>query len=120
VSKRLSFFPLRDASGTTQLALHAAADGALATLSASPVESAVLVEGEVRLRPEGQRRPVRPPLLSPLSGVHPRAQEAAGSIEVLVDAATLLNAAAQPLPFYASDASVLVSCLLLPAPRGPD
>jgi hypothetical protein len=61
VSKRLSFFPLRDASGTTQLALHAAADGALATLSASPVESAVLVEGEVRLRPEGQRRPVRAP-----------------------------------------------------------
>lgn len=69
----MSFFPLRDSSGTAQLVVfrstaqpHAdgvrAAEGppddVLPVLAEIPMESAVLVEGEVRLRPEKQRRPV--------------------------------------------------------------
>jgi hypothetical protein len=61
--------------------------------------------------PMASAAPCVPPSSSPLPRCSSPRQEAAGSIEVLVDAATLLNAAAQPLPFYASDASVLVSCL---------
>jgi aspartyl-tRNA synthetase len=73
VSKTMSFFPLRDSSGTAQLVafrpkamLEEASSpdtqgpppSAIDTLSDSPVESAVVIEGEVRLRPPKQQRPV--------------------------------------------------------------
>jgi hypothetical protein len=69
VSKSLSFFPLRDSYGTTQLVVHTplgrpSLDGDVqqsnhvADLARIPVESTVLIQGHVRLRPEKQRRPV--------------------------------------------------------------
>ena len=69
VSKSLSFFPLRDSYGTTQLVVHTplgcpSLDGDVqqsndvADLARVPVESTVLIQGHVRLRPEKQRRPV--------------------------------------------------------------
>lgn len=69
VSKSLSFFPLRDSYGTTQLVVHTPPgdpppDGdvqqsnSLTDLARIPVESTVLIQGHVRLRPEKQRRPV--------------------------------------------------------------
>ena len=50
----MSFFPLKDSSGATQLVVKR--DGSAAGLSDVTVESVVLVEGEVSLRPENQRR----------------------------------------------------------------
>ena len=69
LSKSLSFFPLRDSYGTTQLVVHApvgdpSLDGDVqqsnhvTELARIPVESTVLVQGHVRLRPQKQRRPV--------------------------------------------------------------
>lgn len=69
VSRSLSFFPLRDSYGTTQLVVHtppgspptdgdAQQSNLLTELARTPVESTVLVQGHVRLRPEKQRRPV--------------------------------------------------------------
>jgi hypothetical protein len=69
VSKTLSFFPLRDSYGTTQLVVHTptgdpgpdepSQESKLMTeLGRIPVESTVLIHGDVRLRPEKQRRPV--------------------------------------------------------------
>lgn len=69
LSKSLSFFPLRDSYGTTQLVVHTPSgdpppDGdvqrsnPLTDLARIPVESTVLVQGHVLLRPEKQRRPV--------------------------------------------------------------
>lgn len=69
VSKSLSFFPLRDSYGTTQLVVHTpvgrpSLDGdvqqsnPVTDLARIPVESTVLIQGHVRLRPEKQRRPV--------------------------------------------------------------
>ena len=57
----MSFFPLKDSTGTTQLILdrsEADADPALQTLRDVPVESSVIVEGIVQLRPEDARRSV--------------------------------------------------------------
>lgn len=61
VSKKLSFFGLRDSHGTTQLVAEARTCGAesLAALGELSEESTVLVEGVVRQRPESQRREVR-------------------------------------------------------------
>ncbi|KAI0049589.1 hypothetical protein FA95DRAFT_1581649 [Auriscalpium vulgare] len=92
VSKALSFFPLRDSHGTTQLVVQLGADvdpkaaHELAALFDVPVESTVLVEGEVRLRPQNQRRP-----------------GPAGDIEVQLKSFTLLNPADRNLPFLPSD-----------------
>lgn len=56
----MSFFPIKDSSGTTQLVVLRKGDaaGRLSALSQVPVESTVLIEGQVRLRPEKSRRPV--------------------------------------------------------------
>ncbi|KAI0316719.1 hypothetical protein OF83DRAFT_223481 [Amylostereum chailletii] len=58
-SKSLSFIPLKDARGTTQLVLDRKRSPDLPDLSSVPVESVVLVRGHVRLRPDSQRRPRR-------------------------------------------------------------
>ena len=69
VSKTLSFFPLRDSYGTTQLVVHtprgdpgpdvdSQESNLMTELGRIPVESAVLIHGLVRKRPEKQRRPV--------------------------------------------------------------
>lgn len=54
----MSFFPIRDSSGTTQLVVLRKGDSAdqLSALSDVPVESTILIEGKVRLRPEKSRR----------------------------------------------------------------
>ena len=64
MSKKLSFFGLRDSYGTTQLVADARSCGPelLAAMRDVPEESTVLIEGVVRQRPEAQRRDVRLPL----------------------------------------------------------
>jgi aspartyl-tRNA synthetase len=56
----MSFFSIKDSFGTTQLlVLRKQEDaGRLSALSEVPVESTVLIEGQVRMRPEKSRRPV--------------------------------------------------------------
>ncbi|KAF9246979.1 tRNA synthetases class II-domain-containing protein [Melanogaster broomeanus] len=91
VSKALSFFPIKDSSGTTQLV--ALRKGAQSTsLSDVPVESTVLIEGQVRVRPEKDRRP-----------------GGTGEIEVQVETFTVLNPASPDIPFYPSDNQTLVN-----------
>ncbi|EJD53852.1 hypothetical protein AURDEDRAFT_110577 [Auricularia subglabra TFB-10046 SS5] len=93
VSKAFSFFPLKDAHGSTQLVAFKPkkdappdAPNVLAQLSAVPVESTVLVEGDVVARPQNAVRP-----------------EPAGDIEVHVRAFTLLNTARRDhMPFLPS------------------
>ena len=60
VSKKLSFFGLRDSCGTTQLVADARTLGPelLASIRDIPEESTVLVEGVVRERPSSQQRDV--------------------------------------------------------------
>ena len=59
-SKSLSFYPLRDSYGTTQLAVHRdhASAEKLAALSTVPPESVVLIQGRVRSRPIQSKRDV--------------------------------------------------------------
>ncbi|KAI9510444.1 tRNA synthetases class II-domain-containing protein [Russula earlei] len=86
VSKSLSFFPLRDSYGTTQLVVHTPTgepppDGRgqqsnPVTLARIPVESVVLIHGHVP----------------------------AGDVEVSVTDFTLLNPAGRHMPFLPSDA----------------
>lgn len=65
ISNALSFFPIKDASGTAQLVVRRNKhDAQLASLSHVPLESSVLIQGRVSERPEKDRRPVRTP--SPL------------------------------------------------------
>ena len=55
----MSFYPLKDSFGTTQLILnHSDAGADLSALARVPVESAVLIEGTVLLRPSSARRSV--------------------------------------------------------------
>lgn len=56
----MSFFPLKDSSGTVQLIVNHSEEACedLPALSNVPVESSVLVEGQVLLRPLSARRPV--------------------------------------------------------------
>jgi aspartyl-tRNA synthetase len=55
----MSFFPIKDSSGTTQLVIRKGnADDHLAALSDVPVESTIVIEGQVRIRPEQSRRNV--------------------------------------------------------------
>ena len=58
VSGALSFFPLRDPSGTAQLVVRS--PHIRARLADVPVESAVLIQGRVAARPPKDRRPVSP------------------------------------------------------------
>ncbi|KAI0751409.1 hypothetical protein C8Q80DRAFT_1157190 [Daedaleopsis nitida] len=94
VSKKLSFFGLRDSTGTTQLVVDARICGAelMATMRDVPEESTVLVEGVVRARPESQRRDVP-----------------SGHVEVVVNSYTLLNPADRNLPFMPFDSQNLAN-----------
>ncbi|KAI0663087.1 hypothetical protein C8Q70DRAFT_491509 [Cubamyces menziesii] len=88
VSKKLSFFGIRDSYGTTQLVADSRMCGPdiLAAMREVPEESVVLVEGTVRPRPESQRRDVP-----------------AGHVEVAVSAFRLLNPADRNMPFMPFD-----------------
>jgi len=56
----MSFFPIKDSSGITQLVVvrKGNPDHHLAALSDVPVESTIAIEGQVRVRPEQSRRDV--------------------------------------------------------------
>ncbi|KAH7100340.1 tRNA synthetases class II-domain-containing protein [Auriculariales sp. MPI-PUGE-AT-0066] len=94
-SKSFSFFPLRDAHGATQLVVfkpkksdegNPDTRNVLEEMSATPVESVVIIEGEVVARPPSQIR-----------------QEPAGDVEVHVQNFKLLNAAQRDaMPFLPS------------------
>ncbi|EIM88250.1 uncharacterized protein STEHIDRAFT_120456, partial [Stereum hirsutum FP-91666 SS1] len=90
VSKAMSFFQLKDSFGQTQLTVYRGSNSdqpsPLAPLSDVPMESTVLIQGQVSLRPENQRRPLP-----------------AGDIEVKVKSFTLLNPADRNMPFLPSD-----------------
>ncbi|TFK27070.1 aspartyl-tRNA synthetase [Coprinopsis marcescibilis] len=90
--KSLSFYPLKDSSGITQLTVnHEANPSASETLSSINIESAVLIQGTVSLRPEYAQRP-----------------GPTGQIDVEVDKVTLLNPASD-LPFVPSNVHNLPS-----------
>ncbi|KAH6914833.1 aspartyl-tRNA synthetase [Coprinopsis sp. MPI-PUGE-AT-0042] len=90
--KTVSFYPLKDSSGTTQLTVnHASNPSASEALSSISVESTVLIEGTVSLRPQSARRP-----------------GPAGEIDVEVQRVTLLNPATS-LPFVPSNVHNLPS-----------
>ncbi|KAI0370230.1 hypothetical protein BV20DRAFT_1019264 [Pilatotrama ljubarskyi] len=94
VSKKLSFFGIRDSYGTTQLVVDSRTCGpdVLVAMREVPEESTVLVEGVVRQRPESQRRDVP-----------------AGHVEVVVKSFTLLNPADRNLPFMPFDTQNLAN-----------
>lgn len=60
-SKSLTFFPLKDSYGTTQLVVHTDVDK-ITALSAVPPESVVLIQGRVRSRPIHSKRNVGFPI----------------------------------------------------------
>ncbi|KAJ7937263.1 hypothetical protein B0H13DRAFT_2302978 [Mycena leptocephala] len=85
--KLLSFFPLKDSLGTTQLIVnHPEVAGNQPSLSDVPVESSVLIEGTVLPRPSAAKRP-----------------GPTGDIDVQVDNFILLNPADANLPFFPSN-----------------
>ncbi|KAJ7228879.1 tRNA synthetases class II-domain-containing protein [Mycena pura] len=85
--KHLSFFPLRDSLGITQLVVnHPEGEANQPSLADVPVESTVLIEGTVLARPPAAKR----------SGP-------TGEIDVLVDNFILLNPADANLPFFPSN-----------------
>jgi aspartyl-tRNA synthetase len=55
-----SFYHLKDSYGTTQLLVDHAEDDCYSVLAKTPVESTVLIEGVVALRPTEARKPVSP------------------------------------------------------------
>ncbi|KAG5730000.1 Aspartyl-tRNA synthetase [Termitomyces sp. T112] len=84
--KRMSFYPLKDSYGTTQLIVdHSEGAPDLSALAKIPVESSVLIEGTVLLRPPNARRP-----------------GPTGEIDVQVEKFTVLNTA-RSLPFVPSN-----------------
>ncbi|KAF8164981.1 tRNA synthetases class II-domain-containing protein [Crassisporium funariophilum] len=84
--KSMSFFHLKDTYGMTQLiANHNDDSSSWSELSQIPVESVILIEGVVLLRPQNARIPGN-----------------TGAIDVQVDKVTLLNPAVD-LPFLPSD-----------------
>lgn len=117
ISNALSFFPIKDASGTTQLVVrrnkHNTAEPP--SLSHVPVESSVLITGRVSERPEKDRRQVSAPR-SPLSPLT-RPKSSTGDVEVQVDSFTVLNPASPVLPFYPSDDRTLVRVFAPTPPR---
>lgn len=60
ITKSLSFFPLKDSYGTTQLVIRHDPTNVdkFAALSATPPESVVLIQGSVGSRPDCSKRPV--------------------------------------------------------------
>ena len=70
-SRTLSFFPLKDSYGTTQLVVYRdpANVDKFAALSAVPPESVVLIQGRVRSRPVHSKRTVRFPFVIPFGSV---------------------------------------------------
>ncbi|KAF8524729.1 tRNA synthetases class II-domain-containing protein [Gautieria morchelliformis] len=87
VSNGLSFYTLKDSSGSTQLVVSGRqSSGILELLRGIQPESSVLVEGEVKHRPLSSRRPV-----------------STGEIEIQVDHALVLNPVTSQLPFIPSD-----------------
>ncbi|KAF8633685.1 hypothetical protein AX15_001293 [Amanita polypyramis BW_CC] len=89
----MSFFPLKDSYGTTQLIVsHSEGRPDLAAaLAGVPVESTVLIEGTVLMRPENAMRP-----------------DPTGEIDVQVQNFTLLNPA-RDLPFSPSNSRNLAN-----------
>ncbi|KAI5833487.1 hypothetical protein K523DRAFT_232807 [Schizophyllum commune Tattone D] len=87
--KHVSFFPLKDSSGATQLVVNR--NGPAAKLSDVTVESVILVEGEVSLRPENQRR------------------GGTGDIDIVVSDFKVLNPVQEDLPFVPSDTTNLAN-----------
>ena len=61
MSKKMSFFQLRDSYGATQLIadVRTCGEEVLNAMRKIPNESTVVVEGTVRVRPKSQRRDVR-------------------------------------------------------------
>ena len=118
ISNVLSFFPIKDASGTAQLVVRRNQhnNAHLASLSHVPVESAVLIKGRVAERPEKDRRPVSPHPF-PRFPSSPPPQSSAGDVEVHVDSYTVLNPADPVLPFYPSDEQTLVRLFPHAPPR---
>ncbi|KAI0721832.1 tRNA synthetases class II-domain-containing protein [Cerioporus squamosus] len=88
MSKRFSFFQLRDSYGATQLIadVRTCGEEVLSAMRKIPNGSTILVEGTVRVRPKGQRRDVP-----------------AGHIEVAVKSFALLNPADRNLPYDPED-----------------
>ncbi|KAG7097275.1 hypothetical protein E1B28_004641 [Marasmius oreades] len=85
--KLVSFFPLKDSSGTVQLVLSRSdPKPELQALKHVPVESSVLIQGRVLLRPPSARR----------SGT-------TGEIDVQVESFILLNPADPAMPFLPSN-----------------
>ncbi|EIW61847.1 aspartate--tRNA ligase MSD1 [Trametes versicolor FP-101664 SS1] len=94
VSKKLSFFDIRDSHGTTQLVVDSRSCGVdvLSEMRNVPEESTVLVEGSVRRRPTAQQRDVP-----------------AGGVEVIVTSFKLLNPADRNMPFMPFDTQNLAN-----------
>jgi len=116
-SKSLSFFTLRDSYGATQLvASKSSAQGLLTNMSGVPLESTVLVEGKVKLRPLKDQRSVFPDYCNQyvLEITNYPLQEPTGKIEVEVEKFVLLNPA-EPLPFYPADVDNLVCFISMSA-----
>ncbi|RDX53189.1 hypothetical protein OH76DRAFT_1433214 [Lentinus brumalis] len=88
MSKKLSFFQLRDSYGATQLVadVRTCGEEVLAAMRKIPNGSTILIEGTVRVRPKGQRRDVP-----------------AGHVEVAVKSFALFNPADRNLPYDPED-----------------
>jgi hypothetical protein len=104
--KRVSFFPLKDSHGTTQLI---ASPQAFSDLANVPLESSVLIQGTVLPRPQGARREVFSSFFSAIRLLFspPLFQGATGEIDVQVESFTVLNPAST-LPFTPSNPFNLV------------
>ncbi|KAF8901713.1 tRNA synthetases class II-domain-containing protein [Gymnopilus junonius] len=87
-----SFYHLKDSFGMTQLLVDHVHGDCWAELSQIPVESTVLIEGTVLLRPVEARKPGN-----------------TGTIDVNVEKVTLLNPADENLPFLPSNTHNLAS-----------
>ncbi|KAF8974593.1 tRNA synthetases class II-domain-containing protein [Flammula alnicola] len=81
-----SFYHLKDSYGSTQLLVDHVEGGCWSTLSQIPVESTVLIEGVVALRPVEARKPGN-----------------TGTIDVHVETVRLLNPAEETMPFLPSN-----------------
>ncbi|KAG8893556.1 hypothetical protein FRC01_013518 [Tulasnella sp. 417] len=90
ISKKASFYSLRDASGIIQLIVRRSGEGGiedpLSRMSRTPEESVVSVLGRVKLRPQSSKN----------------ANVSTGDVELEVEGFELLNAADE-LPFYPHD-----------------
>ncbi|KIY67356.1 aspartyl-tRNA synthetase [Cylindrobasidium torrendii FP15055 ss-10] len=83
--KQVSFFPMKDSTGTIQLVVDNANESLSSSIASLPVESVVSIEGRVLLRPAEAQR-----------------EGSTGAIEIQVDALTVLNPASDSMPFVPS------------------